>query len=101
MSLRVLARKPRATRGREALADASPEPSFALGAISHRSNRVNVNKLRLCTSRWPIAVRRDVALCADLPPGTAGIVELAGGHHFDGDYDELARLILKFAGRSP
>ena len=32
---------------REALADASPEPSFALGAFPHRSNRENVNKLRL------------------------------------------------------
>jgi len=41
------------------------------------------------------------SLCTDLPPGTPGITELAGGHHFDGDYDGLARLILKFAGRSP
>jgi type IV secretory pathway VirJ component len=39
------------------------------------------------------------SLCVDFPPGTAGIVELTGGHHFDGDYDGLARLILKFAGR--
>jgi type IV secretory pathway VirJ component len=39
------------------------------------------------------------SLCTDFPPGTAGTVELAGGHHFDGDYDGLARLILKFAGR--
>jgi len=39
------------------------------------------------------------SLCTDFPPGTPGIVELTGGHHFDGDYDGLARLILKFAGR--
>jgi type IV secretory pathway VirJ component len=39
------------------------------------------------------------SLCSDLPPGTPGIVELTGGHHFDGDYEGLARLILKFAGR--
>lgn len=39
------------------------------------------------------------SLCTDFPPGTAGTIELAGGHHFDGDYDGLARLILKFAGR--
>ncbi|HTV79673.1 MAG TPA: AcvB/VirJ family lysyl-phosphatidylglycerol hydrolase [Steroidobacteraceae bacterium] len=39
------------------------------------------------------------SLCSDFAPGTPGIVELAGGHHFDGDYDGLARLILKFAGR--
>ncbi len=39
------------------------------------------------------------SLCSDFPPGTAGIVEITGGHHFDGDYDGLARLILRFAGR--
>jgi type IV secretory pathway VirJ component len=39
------------------------------------------------------------SLCADFPPGTPGMVELSGGHHFDGDYDALARLALKFAGR--
>ena len=49
MRSRVPARKPRATRRREALADASPEPSFALGAHSHRSNRENVNKRRIAT----------------------------------------------------
>ena len=41
------------------------------------------------------------SLCSDFPPGTAGTLELAGGHHFDGDYDALARLVLKFAGRNP
>ena len=39
------------------------------------------------------------SLCSDFAPGTPGITELTGGHHFDGDYDGLARLILKFAGR--
>ncbi len=39
------------------------------------------------------------SLCADFPAGTAGTVGLPGGHHFDGDYDGLARLILKFAHR--
>jgi type IV secretory pathway VirJ component len=39
------------------------------------------------------------SLCTDFPPGTAGTLELPGGHHFEGDYDGLARLILKFAGR--
>src|SRR5271157_126442 len=51
MRSRVPARKPRATRQREALADASPEPSFALGVLGHRSNRENVNKLRV----WALA----------------------------------------------
>jgi type IV secretory pathway VirJ component len=41
------------------------------------------------------------SLCADFPAGTPGMVELSGGHHFDGDYDGLARLVLKFAGRDP
>jgi type IV secretory pathway VirJ component len=39
------------------------------------------------------------SLCADFPAGTVGTAGLAGGHHFDGDYDALARLTLKFAGR--
>ncbi|MGC1460477.1 MAG: AcvB/VirJ family lysyl-phosphatidylglycerol hydrolase [Steroidobacteraceae bacterium] len=41
------------------------------------------------------------SLCTDLPSGTPGTAELSGGHHFDGDYDGLARLVLKFAGRNP
>jgi type IV secretory pathway VirJ component len=41
------------------------------------------------------------SLCADLPSGTPGITQLPGGHHFDGDYEGLARLILTFAGRKP
>jgi type IV secretory pathway VirJ component len=41
------------------------------------------------------------SLCTDFPAGTPGTIELAGGHHFDGDYDGLARLVLKFAGRDP
>jgi type IV secretory pathway VirJ component len=40
------------------------------------------------------------SLCTDFPPGTAGTLELPGGHHFDGDYDGLAHLVLKFAGRT-
>jgi type IV secretory pathway VirJ component len=39
------------------------------------------------------------SLCSDFASGTPGIVELTGGHHFDGDYDSLVHLILKFAGR--
>jgi type IV secretory pathway VirJ component len=41
------------------------------------------------------------SLCTDFPAGTAGTIELSGGHHFDGDYDGLALLVLKFAGRAP
>jgi type IV secretory pathway VirJ component len=41
------------------------------------------------------------SLCTDFPAGTAGTVQLSGGHHFDGDYDGLANLVLKFAGRHP
>ena len=33
-------------------------------------------------------------LCPDLPAGLAEVVELGGGHHFDGDYRGLARLVL-------
>jgi type IV secretory pathway VirJ component len=34
------------------------------------------------------------ALCPDLPAGLADVVEVGGGHHFDGDYAGLARLVL-------
>jgi type IV secretory pathway VirJ component len=34
-------------------------------------------------------------LCPDLPAGLADVVELGGGHHFDGDYRGLARLVLE------
>jgi len=39
------------------------------------------------------------SLCSDFASGTPGIVELSGGHHFDGDYEGLAGLVLKYAGR--
>jgi type IV secretory pathway VirJ component len=38
--------------------------------------------------------REHDTLCPDLPPTIADVVRLAGGHHFDGDYRGLARLIL-------
>jgi type IV secretory pathway VirJ component len=41
------------------------------------------------------------SLCTDFPAGTPGTIQLSGGHHFDGDYDGLANLVLKFAGRNP
>jgi type IV secretory pathway VirJ component len=34
-------------------------------------------------------------LCPDLPAGLAVVVELKGGHHFDGDYQGLARLVME------
>ncbi len=34
------------------------------------------------------------ALCPDLPAGLADVVKLDGGHHFDGDFRGLARLIM-------
>lgn len=33
------------------------------------------------------------SLCDDLPPGLAEHATLPGGHHFDGDYEALARLV--------
>ena len=47
---------------REALADASPETSFALGALPHRSIGENVNNLRLDDLAGSIVLRRDVTL---------------------------------------
>ena len=40
------------------------------------------------------------SVCADLGPADPEVVQLPGGHHFDGDYDGLARLILERAGRA-
>ncbi len=36
-------------------------------------------------------------LCPKLDPHEATVVKLKGGHHFDGDYDNLARVILASA----
>ncbi len=51
MRSQVPARKPRAAHRREALADAAPEPSFALGASCHRTSHEKVNKVGACPSR--------------------------------------------------
>lgn len=38
--------------------------------------------------------REGDTLCPDLPPGLAEVVRIEGGHHFDGDFRGLARMIL-------
>jgi type IV secretory pathway VirJ component len=38
--------------------------------------------------------REHDTLCPELPAGLAQVVRLEGGHHFDGDYRALAKLIL-------
>ncbi len=38
--------------------------------------------------------REGDTLCPDLPAGLADVVEIKGGHHFDGDFHGLARLIM-------
>jgi type IV secretory pathway VirJ component len=40
-------------------------------------------------------------LCPDLPAGLADVVEIKGGHHFDGDFRGLARLIMSHVKPSP
>jgi type IV secretory pathway VirJ component len=39
------------------------------------------------------------SLCPELDPAKFRVVKLPGGHHFNGDYAELARVILATAGR--
>ena len=39
----------------------------------------------------------DDSLCPKIPPGHVHSIALAGGHHFDGDYDKLVELILSNA----
>ena len=43
-------------------------------------------------------VEEDDTLCPSLDPKQVKLVKLPGGHHFDGDYDHLARIILDTAG---
>ena len=43
----------------------------------------------------------DETLCDALPKGAAVDVKTPGGHHFDRDYDELARIILAAAAKAP
>jgi len=35
--------------------------------------------------------------CPELDPAHMKLVKLPGGHHFDGDYDKLARIIMETA----
>src|SRR5205814_652035 len=39
------------------------------------------------------------SLCPQLTPAHARAMPLTGGHHFGGDYDKLADLLLEAAGR--
>ncbi|MFT4047952.1 MAG: AcvB/VirJ family lysyl-phosphatidylglycerol hydrolase [Solimonas sp.] len=41
--------------------------------------------------------KEDDTLCPDLDPKKVKLVKLPGGHHFDGNYDHLARIILDTA----
>lgn len=45
--------------------------------------------------------RESDSLCPGLPAGLADVVRIEGGHHFDGDFRGLARLILAHADRDP
>jgi type IV secretory pathway VirJ component len=38
------------------------------------------------------------SLCPQLAPASVQALRMAGGHHFDGAYDELATTILEHAG---
>ncbi len=37
----------------------------------------------------------DDSICPELAPGDFSVVKLTGGHHFGGDYENLARIILE------
>ncbi len=41
------------------------------------------------------------SLCPDLPKGQGQAAQLPGGHHFGGDYESVARLLLASAGVKP
>ena len=41
------------------------------------------------------------SICPKVDPGNARVIELTGGHHFGGDYGQLAKLILDRADAAP
>ena len=41
------------------------------------------------------------SICPRVNPGNAHVIELTGGHHFGGDYGQLAKLILDRASAAP
>ncbi|NKF24661.1 virulence factor family protein [Solimonas marina] len=43
-------------------------------------------------------VEEDDSLCPSLDPKRITLIKLPGGHHFDGNYEHLAQLILQAAG---
>ena len=51
-------------------------------------------KLRAASTLCIYGVEEKDSLCPELAPDHARAMPLAGGHHFGGDYDELARLIV-------
>ena len=40
------------------------------------------------------------ALCPGLNPKWGKAIMLPGGHHFDGEYEKIARLIIGLAGKN-
>ncbi|HEY9544475.1 MAG TPA: AcvB/VirJ family lysyl-phosphatidylglycerol hydrolase, partial [Solimonas sp.] len=59
-----------------------------------------MQKLDAGHSLCAYGVEEDDSLCPSLDPQKIRLVKLPGGHHFDGNYDHLARIILDTAGVS-
>ncbi len=43
----------------------------------------------------------DESICPKVNPGNAHVIRLSGGHHFGGDYAQLAKLIMEAAQAAP
>ncbi|MEE7546473.1 virulence factor family protein, partial [Xanthomonas sp. Kuri4-1] len=57
--------------------------------------RPEVERLPAATTLCIYGVDDDDALCPGLSPKTARLIPLPGDHHFKGDYDALAKVILQ------
>ncbi len=101
-------RLPDATRARVALAAVMGMSEHALFEF-HLTNWVKddnsgpatmpeVNRISGMPVLCIYGADEDDSLCPRLDPARVKIVKVKGGHHFDGDYEGLARLILAAAG---
>jgi type IV secretory pathway VirJ component len=66
-----------------------------LGAAGGLPVRPEVERLPAASTLCVYGRDDASSLCAQLGPTHARVVELPGGHHFGGDYDAVARLILQ------
>src|SRR3546814_12470992 len=86
-----------AMMGLEARADFEFHVTNWVGSSGGLPIAPEMQKLDAGHSLCVYGVEEDDSLCPSLDPQTIRLVKLPGGHHFDGNYDHLARIILDTA----